>query len=97
MVNIERPTPKEKIYDEQINPLMAQIIGICKEHKIAVVASFALAREDDEDKEGNIGLMCTTALTTEEFEPPQALRDCVKRLYQHKPAFCAITITGPLA
>jgi hypothetical protein len=32
----------ETIYDEQVNPLMAQIIAICKEHKINAHATFFL-------------------------------------------------------
>jgi len=31
---------KEKIYDDQINPLMAQIIAICKKHEIPFFATF---------------------------------------------------------
>jgi|HubBroStandDraft_5_1064220.scaffolds.fasta_scaffold294317_2 hypothetical protein len=31
---------KEDVYDTQISPLMAQIIAICKEHDIPVVAQF---------------------------------------------------------
>jgi hypothetical protein len=34
------PTNLEQVYDEQINPLMAQIIAICKEHGLPMVASF---------------------------------------------------------
>jgi len=54
---------KEEIYDKKINPLMAQIIAICKEHKIAMVASFAIGHE------GRDGLMCSTFMTTDEFRP----------------------------
>ena len=43
---------KEAIYDSQINPLMAQIIAICKEHKINAHATFLL---DDDNA-------CTTHL-----------------------------------
>lgn len=52
-------TTKETIYDEQINPLMAQILAICKEHNIEMVASFAL---DDGDGDGDEdeGLMCSS-------------------------------------
>lgn len=32
---------KEKIYDEKILPLMSQIIAICKEHQIAMHATFS--------------------------------------------------------
>lgn len=36
---------KEAIYDAQIAPLMNQIIAICQENKIGMVADFAI--EDD--------------------------------------------------
>ena len=47
---------KEKVYDEQIAPLMKQIIDICKEHEIAHVCSFALS-------DSETGLLCTTCNT----------------------------------
>lgn len=52
---------KEEIYDNQINPLMAQIIEICKEHKIAMLADFTL----DED------LRCTSCLLADEYGPSE--------------------------
>jgi hypothetical protein len=52
---------KEEIYDEQIFPLMRQIIDICKKNKIALISSFHL----DED------LSCTTALLTDEYDPTE--------------------------
>jgi len=58
---------KEQIYDDQIFPLMKQIIAICEEHKIAMIADFALSDEDLED------LKCTTALLAEEFDPPDEM------------------------
>lgn len=33
---------KESIYDEKIDPLMTQIIEICKKNKIPIICSFAL-------------------------------------------------------
>jgi hypothetical protein len=48
---------KEDIYDEQIAPLMKQIIAICKEHQIPMVAQF----QYDNDEEQGPGF-CTTAL-----------------------------------
>ncbi len=54
---------KEQVYDEQIAPLMTQIIDICKTHKIALVASFKIPNDDDPD------LHCTTTLTTKEYDP----------------------------
>jgi len=55
---------KEQIYDEQISPLMAQIIAICKEHKIPVLASFFTPGDDDPD------LAVTTALIGDGFDAP---------------------------
>lgn len=46
---------KEQIYDEKIEPLMAQIIAVCKENNINTHATFFL----DED------MMCTTHLKLE--------------------------------
>jgi hypothetical protein len=45
----------EAIYDEQIAPLMAQIIAICQEHQIPMVVTF------EYEPEG----YCTTALPFE--------------------------------
>ena len=58
---------KEQIYDEQISPLMVQIIEICKESKIAMVFSFYLP-----DGEQNT-LHCSSALVSDEYEPSESL------------------------
>lgn len=55
---------KEQVYDDRISPLMAQIIEICKEHKIAMLATFSLCLDS--------GLNCTTAMLTDEFDPPES-------------------------
>jgi hypothetical protein len=47
---------KENVYDEQIRPLVHQIIDICKEHNIVLLLSAQLQDEDDET------LYCTTIL-----------------------------------
>lgn len=39
---------KEQIYDEQIHPLMAQVVAICQQHGIAFVANFAVPNDEDE-------------------------------------------------
>ncbi len=60
---------KEQIYDDQISPLMTQIIAICKKNNIAYVSSFALdGSEDDPDNQ----LLCTTVLLDEESNPPES-------------------------
>lgn len=51
---------KEEAYDSKINPLMARIIAICKEHKIPMVASFGLDYEEG-------GLSESSATTGEVF------------------------------
>ncbi|CAH0179589.1 hypothetical protein SRABI123_01403 [Pseudomonas sp. Bi123] len=47
---------KENVYDDQISPLVHQIVNICKEHNIALLLSTQLQDEDDET------LYCTTIL-----------------------------------
>jgi hypothetical protein len=62
---------KEGIYDTQINPLMNQIISICREHKIAMLADFSLDKD----------LRCTTTLLSEEYHPTDeqlAALECIK-------------------
>jgi hypothetical protein len=56
---------KEKIYDEYIAPLMAEIIEICRRHKIAMIADFGLEGQTDEDSD----LHCVTALLSDDFGP----------------------------
>ena len=62
---------KEKIYDDQINPLMAQIIAICHEHKIAMFSSFKIP------KEGDPNLACTSC-TPDEKGTPAHHRRCME-------------------
>jgi len=55
---------KEAVYDEQINPLMAQIIAICKEHDIPLVADFQLDDDRDACDPGDT-FHCTTYVVPE--------------------------------
>ena len=48
---------EEEVYDNKISPLMKQLIDVCKEHKIPMVASFTY--ENCEEK--GVG-RCTTLL-----------------------------------
>ena len=65
---------KEAFYDEKISPLMTQIIAMCKEAQIPIVADFALDWNEDEQNY----LKCTTSILPEEWgvpdEMPAALR-----------------------
>ena len=67
---------KEQTYDEKIFPLMKQIIAICKESKIAMVCTFDIRDEDDPD------LLCTSCLTTDNYDPPALFRQMVAMLYR---------------
>ena len=61
---------KEKIYDEQISPLMRQIIEVCKEHKIPLFANFGFDPVPHvEDEEGRYPAdRCTTSLMGDEYD-----------------------------
>ena len=47
---------KEQIYDESIAPLVTEILSLCQQHGIAMVASFAIPTPADPD------LFCTCLL-----------------------------------
>ncbi|SET89346.1 hypothetical protein [Pseudomonas graminis] len=54
---------KEEIYDEQISPLMQQIIAITREHGIVMIASFDIAHDGEgPNGEDCSSLTCTTHL-----------------------------------
>lgn len=52
--------PMEAAYDEHVAPLMTKIIAACQEAGIPMFATFFL---DDDDGEGDRGLMCASLLT----------------------------------
>lgn len=79
---------KEAIYDEKISPLMDQIINICTEHQIHMLASFYLKEADDEGGD----MCCTTYIPSSEGKN-QKLIDCHEHLF--RPTFVmAMTITN---
>jgi hypothetical protein len=80
---------KEEVYDSQINPLMAQIIAICKEHKIAHVCSFSLGLDGDGDE-----LLCTSMNLSDDFDPPVNLHLALAEIYKSRQTVMAITITN---
>jgi hypothetical protein len=75
----------ENVYDEQISPLMTQIIDICKENNLPMIASFAY--ENCEEK--GLGC-CTTALTFEN----RAIKEFAEAasVIRREPLFSAFTI-----
>lgn len=82
---------KEQIYDEQIYPLMDQIIKIVKDNDIQMIFSCYLKAEE----EGN--LHCTTYLKS--TEENSNFLDAAAKVIQlgyvvSKPYFSAMTITS---
>jgi hypothetical protein len=55
----------EAVYDNEIAPLMTEIIAICQWHGIPMVASFAYARSED------AASVCTTSIPFEGRTPDQ--------------------------
>jgi len=54
---------KEEIYDDQVSPLMQQIITICKDNGIAMQASFDITHDGEgPNGEDCSSLTCTTHL-----------------------------------
>lgn len=78
---------KEEIYDAQIEPLMAQILAICKQSKIAMIASFSL----DGD------MLCTSLLLEDEYDPPTDFLTASATIIGTRlsPASFAITVSTP--
>jgi len=62
---------KEQVYDSRINPLMAEIIKVCKKNGIAMIAHFALPTDGDPD------LRCTTKLPDGEGKTPDDIKQMV--------------------
>jgi len=88
---------KESIYDEQISPLMTQIIEICKKEDVPMALQFYLKEEDGENKEP---LYCTTFLVPAKAEMNPDVYDhlikvCETMKYgsNGKPFCMAMTIT----
>ena len=71
---MESQPNKEQVYDEQISPLMAQIIKICQTHKIAFLASFSIPTEAEPE------LACSTVLLEDDFKPPASFLAAWKAL-----------------
>jgi hypothetical protein len=73
----------EAIYDEQINPLMAQIIAICKEHGIPMLASFVYAPDS----------FCTTAIPGPDDDEASQRLERARELIKPPVHFAAFTVT----
>jgi len=70
------PTPDqafdlEQVYDDQIAPLMTQIIDICKANKLPLFATFLYGHDPDNGG----GQLCTTSLLFKEREIPPEMEE----------------------
>lgn len=67
----------EAIYDEQVYPLMAQVIEICQKNNIPFLASFQLTGGPRNDEE-EAALLCSSA-----HLPPakEGTEECLHRAY----------------
>lgn len=63
-MNQDERGPRERAYDEHINPLITKVIEACKAHGIPLVCAFELDRGADGEY-----LHCTTAVTRDEDGP----------------------------
>lgn len=54
-----KTTAKERVYDDQIEPLMGQILAVCQEAGISMIAGFDLSGPECDR------LMCTSQLPDE--------------------------------
>ena len=86
-------TAKEKVYDEEISPLMAQIIAIAKRAKINMVADFSLDPDPDQNDEP---LYCTTLLANVDKDDTAGVERMMKvrRALMERPLMFAMTITS---
>lgn len=75
----------ESVYDEQISPLMQQIIAICQEHNMPMIASFAF----ENCEERNLGC-CTTVLNAFDNRKVKEF-DEATRVIQRRPVVMAMT------
>ena len=82
---------REEVYDQQINPLMSQIIEICKQNRIPIAATFELVEGGDADP-----MFCTTLAP---FDSRNNIFREFTRWVEGASTFAAlaITIRGPEA
>ena len=89
----DRRGPKERLYDEQIAPLMQQIIAACKDAKINMAAQFSLDVDGDAEEPGD-PLVCTTILPLDPSDVQGYKRvEALRRVMKPEPMFAAFTIT----
>lgn len=84
------PFDLESVYDEQIAPLMTNIIEICKTNKMPMMAAFMYQHRHGEQE---VESYCTTSLPGEgDWKPEKIIR--ATEIIRRAPHFAAFTITG---
>lgn len=78
---------REDVYDNQISPLMTEIIRICKEHDIPMVASF---QYDDRESDG--AALCTTVILNQDPKPCEGLLNASRALLARKSSMTMLTV-----
>lgn len=72
-------TVKERVYDDQIEPLMSQILTVCQGAGISMIAGFDLSGPECDD------LMCTSQLPDETGSMSPFLESRMFREHEVKP------------
>lgn len=92
---------KEDIYDNEIAPLMQQILEICKREDLPMTAQFYLKQERDDSEYDSQAMFCTSLVIPEKEKIIEEHRDhlfhvaeAMKYGPQGKPFFSAMTITS---
>ena len=81
--------PKETVYDAELNPLIAKVIELCKEHGIVTFMHFELDDCGDDER-----VLCTTSIPPESDEDPGSQRIAKMRAAAFfKPTFMGMTVT----
>lgn len=82
----------EAVYDEQIEPLMAQILAICKQHRMPMFASFAYQGTAD-----GRWSTCDSHLLYDDVNPEAAAdyRRCFEVVRSRHAPLVALTIITP--
>ena len=79
---------KEDVYDDQISPLMREIINICNEHGIPMIASFTYEVCEDRGP-----CRCTTLINNIEGRNDKAYREAHKLIVNGGHQTFAITVS----
>lgn len=86
----------EQVYDKEVDPLMDQIIAICKRVKMPMIACFCYAKGRNADDPEGLDL-CTTALPRDGWQAPE-LKEAVQIIRtgaSTRPKLMAFTIRTP--